>query len=698
MATKDSRLAQIYRQELAKNKGLLGAFASAGGARIKEAVDLRQYLLPQSGISGAIAQRMFGKSYRYSSGQPGVRTAGSGSTIADRVVSEKISRIDVNTKLTAKNTIVLPAMARDMNLMRMNMQKMVKISGGTPSTKADMFFKRAGDRESSYESQFRKQSVLSKPNETLKPVGEEKDGFLGGLLKSLLSPSTLKFLLGAGIGGSIWNSLDENTKSSIGSFFKDLMIGFFNGLKSAFDTMTSFLSDPNVIKSIQELTLSILNSIGAALKSVFSTEVETPMGKMSLGTIVAGLATGLAALSPVVAGLTGALGIAAAAIAGWKIGSVLNEVINTIKNANWSDLPNYRERDGVDAALTNPQFVAKNNKAAQNQILKDEQSIEAIRQEISDLEAGKKIGYDVPHRKKILEGRIEKLKGNIEKSKSKILEPSKVVTDATTQDWRAAERGSYSSSPEKVNTTGAARQQVEAFLGKAVSDNEYSALLKAVSAEASSNGMERAAVATVILNRAKQHGGSIIDALNAPKQFHAITGPDGKSGTVDNPWSPNARRIATGVENSITENLSKVDNSLTEFRSMNAAAWKDVGGENRMKEHLADLQSRGGKQIGQQLFASGGYAAAPSVIAATPRNIVSPSSPDKEDSMIGEVSTMLAGVFKAIGETNNSIQSLAVASASSKQQQSASIASPYDKELYELLLGYHSDVATPLSS
>ena len=35
---------------------------------------------------------------------------------------------------------ILPVMARDMNVMKSNMVKLVSIQGGTPKTKADQFF------------------------------------------------------------------------------------------------------------------------------------------------------------------------------------------------------------------------------------------------------------------------------------------------------------------------------------------------------------------------------------------------------------------------------------------------------------------------------------------------------------------------------------------------------------------------------
>ena len=106
---KESRLAEIFRQELKKDKGLMAAFLTGAGERAKEKSDIRNYL-PKSGITGAITERMFGKPYR----------AGS-----------KNSKVERTSDISSSKYI--PGMAKDMNLMRLNMQKMVTIWGGKPS-------------------------------------------------------------------------------------------------------------------------------------------------------------------------------------------------------------------------------------------------------------------------------------------------------------------------------------------------------------------------------------------------------------------------------------------------------------------------------------------------------------------------------------------------------------------------------------
>ena len=78
---KDSRLVDIFRQELKKDKGIMGAFLSAASERGKEKSDIKN-ILPKSGFSGAIAEKMFGKSYRYGSKKDESRVERVGGDIA----------------------------------------------------------------------------------------------------------------------------------------------------------------------------------------------------------------------------------------------------------------------------------------------------------------------------------------------------------------------------------------------------------------------------------------------------------------------------------------------------------------------------------------------------------------------------------------------------------------------------------------
>ncbi len=103
--------------------------------------------------------------------------------------------------LIAKNSITLPGMARDVNVLRQNIAKLVKIKGETAATKADKFFKTEDQRESELEAAKAKAkptTVEAKGGKDAAP--KEEGGGLGGLL-SMLNPVKLIGGLITGIVG-----------------------------------------------------------------------------------------------------------------------------------------------------------------------------------------------------------------------------------------------------------------------------------------------------------------------------------------------------------------------------------------------------------------------------------------------------------------------------------------------------------------
>ena len=197
---KDSRIAEIFRQELNKDKGLVSAYLSALGERGREKTDIRR-ILPQSGISGAISQRMFGKPYR-ASGPKGDGSSGIES-------KSLLTRISMNGEITAKNSLFLPQMAKDMNLMRQNIAKLVKSNGVIPATKASSaFFGARKAQEDSYESKFKKDSASkltpTKVEEGEKPgIGSMLLGLVGEFFSGGLVSIMLKTLTLVGIGAFV---------------------------------------------------------------------------------------------------------------------------------------------------------------------------------------------------------------------------------------------------------------------------------------------------------------------------------------------------------------------------------------------------------------------------------------------------------------------------------------------------------------
>ena len=267
----NSRLEDIYRKEL-MSKGFLGAFISASGARIKEKTDIRG-MLPQTGISGAAFEKMFGKKYRYGASGGGVRsTEGSGyNSDVSKSMEEKLTRLGVDMKIMAKNSVVFPAMARDINVMRLNMQKLVKLAGGSPTKSADMFFKRAGDREAQYEGQYKKNSGGLTPT----PVdSNKKEG--GGIFY------LFKFVLKAG--------LLTGLLASIGKYFEggEFKESVDNMLNSIFTTIFGENYKKNILDGAKILGGAILAvkagfvifelAIAAATRKMFAFAAGAPGG------------------------------------------------------------------------------------------------------------------------------------------------------------------------------------------------------------------------------------------------------------------------------------------------------------------------------------------------------------------------------------------------------------------------------------
>jgi hypothetical protein len=127
--------------------------------------------------------------------------------------------VKINSKLSAKNSMALPEMARDMNVMRQNMQKLVKLQGGTPARGADMYFKKAGEREASYESQFGKEKSKISPTLVGEKKEEKKEGGILGLIATLLAPILA-------IGGKIVSAITSSL-AGIGEFVLKGLLNVF---------------------------------------------------------------------------------------------------------------------------------------------------------------------------------------------------------------------------------------------------------------------------------------------------------------------------------------------------------------------------------------------------------------------------------------------------------------------------------------
>lgn len=183
MAEKSSRLADILKQEY-KSKGIVGGLASATGKRVLEKLDIRNALFGGSGVGSLVGRKIFGKGYSAINEKSPADKISSQSAPILAAQSDKLDVISMNTQITAKNSMALPSMARDMNVMRQNIIKMVKLQGGTPTNKADAFFSKSKDREAMYENLFKKDKATS----PTKVETKKDEGGLASFVTKLLGP------------------------------------------------------------------------------------------------------------------------------------------------------------------------------------------------------------------------------------------------------------------------------------------------------------------------------------------------------------------------------------------------------------------------------------------------------------------------------------------------------------------------------
>ena len=108
-----SRLTDILQQEY-KTKGLIGGAVSALGKSSREKSDIRNMIFGGSGLGSIIGRKVFGKGYSATdrSGKTSEMSSSSGS-------SSVLQEISINGRITAKNSMALPAMASQMNIMQL---------------------------------------------------------------------------------------------------------------------------------------------------------------------------------------------------------------------------------------------------------------------------------------------------------------------------------------------------------------------------------------------------------------------------------------------------------------------------------------------------------------------------------------------------------------------------------------------------
>jgi hypothetical protein len=183
-----------------------------------------------------------------------------------------------------------------------------------------------------------------------------------------------------------------------------------------------------------------------------------------------------------------------------------------------------------------------------------------------------------------------------------------------------------------------ARASAEQYLGKKISDTEFSALIKATHAEAAggkqASQQEQAMIMASILNRARTDKGGITGALDAGGQFQSVTGTYDKK---TKSWSGPTEHYLQGPQGdrlkSIENATALLVNISKEQKNFTAADPKAYGPGTTIK-YRDEMLAKGGTVIGGTVFetkapsapANSSAASAPSAPSA-PANSSAASAP-----------------------------------------------------------------------
>ena len=200
----------IVRKQREKGEGIGSSLATAFSERAKERLDPRNYLFKKKGLLTALLPGL--KGYEAKTGAEKLKGGeseglGAGAESILNTISDRLGELKSQFKMVAKNSLVLPQMARDTNLTKMNIAKLVRAQGDTPAKKADTFFKRASDRESQYENAMKAGKPTPAKEEGKKE--EKSGGFLQKIFGFLLAPIKLLVNLFSSILGTLTGGLKK---------------------------------------------------------------------------------------------------------------------------------------------------------------------------------------------------------------------------------------------------------------------------------------------------------------------------------------------------------------------------------------------------------------------------------------------------------------------------------------------------------
>lgn len=220
----------LVRYQKSQGKGIVGSLSGAVGQATLQKIDPRNYLFNRRGTLATLFPGLKGYQAKTSSDKIASGASGGFSSGQVEVIGNKLDQLSAQMSITSKNSMSLPMMARDMNVMRQNIVKLVKAQGVKPAQRADAFFMRAGEREKAYESQYGRKTTSPTP------IGAPKTDSNIGLLATLVTT----------VGTIISTTLTQGLKS-IADIITGAMSSLAGIISSALQALGMAIAGKNIL-------------------------------------------------------------------------------------------------------------------------------------------------------------------------------------------------------------------------------------------------------------------------------------------------------------------------------------------------------------------------------------------------------------------------------------------------------------------
>jgi len=153
-----SKLSEIVSRRRSSGQSRTGALFGSLKDKIKETIDPRR-IFNQTGILTALFPSL--KAYKSDSTPQKFNNTGAPSWLDVKTKNVQVENIEKNTQIFAKNSMYFSEIARDINVSRKNVGKLVRLVSPAAAEKTDMYYKKTSEMEKSYESKFKSESKKS---------------------------------------------------------------------------------------------------------------------------------------------------------------------------------------------------------------------------------------------------------------------------------------------------------------------------------------------------------------------------------------------------------------------------------------------------------------------------------------------------------------------------------------------------------